>query len=197
MEGKKRGIDRKAYYAAKIRRAAHLLFYRRHSIPGAKGWELRRRIGSDYPKVISLLNEYLEKIGLTVKVVFEEEANPPENPTLEQYDRARFYITLRDSLGVEEAKMVGWRIDDMAALCASIAYIISKGGKVQRKELEDLLKNKIPNWRVDINLNKFIRMGYLMEDENEQVYLGWRTRAEVDQKKLIDLLLEAKAEKTP
>jgi len=29
-----------------------------------------------------------------------------------------------------------------------------------------------------------------MEDENEQLYLGWRTRAEVDQKKLIDLLLE-------
>ncbi|MEM1582506.1 MAG: hypothetical protein QXK89_08375 [Candidatus Bathyarchaeia archaeon] len=191
MERKPRRVDRKAHYAAKIRRVAHLLFYKRHSVPGAKGWELRRRVGSDYPKVINLLNDYLEKIGLTVKVVFEEEANPPENPTLEQYDKARFYITLKDDLAADEAKMVGWRIDDLAALCASIAYIISKGGKVQRKDLEDLLKNKIPNWRVEIDLNRFIRLGYLIEDENEQIYLGWRTRTEVDQKKLIDLLLKA------
>lgn len=191
MERKPRRVDRKAYYAAKIRRVAHLLFYKRHSVPGAKGWELRRKVGSDYPKVINLLNDYLEKIGLTVKVVFEEEANPPENPTLEQYDKARFYITLKDDLAADEAKMVGWRIDDLAALCASIAYIISKGGKVQRKDLEDLLKNKIPNWRVEIDLNRFIRLGYLIEDENEQIYLGWRTRTEVDQKKLIDLLLKA------
>jgi hypothetical protein len=195
MEGKRRGVDRKAYYTAKIRKVAQLLFYKRHSLPGAIGWELRRRVGSDYPKVVNLLNEYLGKIGLTVKIVFEEESNPPENPTLEQYDRARFYITLKDNLGVEEAKMIGWRIDDIAALCASIAYIISKGGKVERKELEDLLRSKIPNWRVDINLNKFIRLGYLVEDENGQVYLGWRTRAEVDQRKLIDLLLQAEAEK--
>ncbi|MEM2309786.1 MAG: hypothetical protein QXV71_04725 [Candidatus Bathyarchaeia archaeon] len=192
MERKPKGVDRKAYYAVKMRKAAQLLFYRRHSIPGARGWELRRRVGSDYLKVINLLNEYLEKIGLMVKVVFEE-GGQPENPTTEQYDRARFYITLRDNLRVEEAKMVGWRIDDMAALCASIAYIISRGGKVQRKELEDLLKSKIPEWRVDIDLNKFIRLGYLIEDENGQVYLGWRTRAEVDQKKLIDLLFEAES----
>ncbi|MCX8171565.1 MAG: hypothetical protein N3E47_06320, partial [Candidatus Bathyarchaeota archaeon] len=119
MERGKRSIDRKAYYASKIRKAAQLLLYRRHSMPGAKGWEIRRRVGSDYPKVINLLNEYLASIGLTVKVVFEE-ANPPENPTIEQYDKARFYVTLRDDLTVEEAKLVGWRIDDLAALCASI-----------------------------------------------------------------------------
>ncbi|MEM1601629.1 MAG: hypothetical protein QXF59_05570 [Candidatus Bathyarchaeia archaeon] len=192
MEREKKGIDRKARYASKVRKAAQLLLYRRHSTPGAKGWELRKKIGSDYSKVIDLLNEYLAKIGLTVKVVFEE-ANPPENPTIDQYDRARFYITLKDDLTIEEAKMVGWRIDDLAALCASIAYIISRGGKAQRKEIEDLLKVKIPGWRVEMDLNKFIRLGYLFEDENGQIYIGWRTRAEVDQKKLIDLLLETEA----
>lgn len=192
MERGKRSVDRKAYYASKIRKAAQLLLYRRHSTPGAKGWELRRRIGSDYPKVVNLLDEYLAKMGLTVKIVFEE-ANPPENPTLEHYDKARFYVTLRDDLTVEEAKLVGWRIDDLAALCASIAYIISRGGKAPRKEIEDLLKAKIPDWRVEIDLNKFIRLGYMVEDENGQIYLGWRTRAEVDQKKLIDLLLESEA----
>jgi hypothetical protein len=77
---------------------------------------------------------------------------------------------------------------------ASIANITSKGGKVQRKDLEDLLKNKIPDWRVDINLDRFVRSGYLIEDENGQIYLGWRTRAEVDQKKLIDLLLKTEIE---
>ncbi|MEM3815486.1 MAG: hypothetical protein QW341_01410 [Candidatus Bathyarchaeia archaeon] len=192
MEKGKRSVDKKAYYASKMRKAAQLLFYRRHSTPGAKGWELRRRIGSDYPKVINLLNDYLARIGLTVKTVFEE-ANPPENPTIEQYDKARFYVTLRDDLTVEETKLVGWRIDDLAALCASIAYIISRGGKAPRKEIEDLLKAKIPDWRVEIDLNRFIRLGYMVEDENGQTYLGWRTRAEVDQKKLIDLLLETEA----
>lgn len=193
MERESKSAGRKAYYIAKMRKAAQLLLYKRHAIPGAKGWELRRKIGSDYPKVINLLNEYLDRIGLTVKIVFEEEANPPENPTPEQYDKARFYVTLKENLRVEEAKMVGWRIDDLAALCTSIAYITSKGGKVERKELEELLRSKIPEWRVDIDLNKFIRLGYLVEDENGQIYLGWRTRAEVDQKKLIDLLLKAEA----
>lgn len=194
MERGARGIDKKAYYAAKIRRAAQLLFYRRHSEPGARGWELRRRVGSDYPKVINLLNEYLARIGLTVKVIFEE-ANPPENPSIEQYDRARFYITLRDDLSIEEAKMVGWRIDDLAALCASVAYISSRGGKAPRKDVEDLLKSKIPDWRVEVILNRFVKMGYLMEDEAGQMYIGWRTRAEIDQKKLMDLLLETEAGK--
>lgn len=194
MERRRKGLERKAYYASKIKRAVHLLFYKRHSMPGVKGWELRRAIGSDYPKIISLLDKYLERLDLTIKPVFEEEVNPPEKPTLEQYDKARFYVTLRSGFTSKDLKLMGWRIDDLAALCASITYITSKGGKVQRKDLEDLLKNKIPGWRVDINLNRFVRSGYLIEDENGQIYLGWRTRAEVDQKKLIDLLLKAEIE---
>ena len=87
-------------------------------------------------------------------------------------------------------KLVGWRIDDLAGLAVSLAFIISKGGKASRKDLEDLLKMKLPGWRVDMNLNRYLRLGYLIEDENEQLYLGWRARAEVDQKKLIELLLE-------
>ncbi|MEM1550486.1 MAG: hypothetical protein QXR13_00960, partial [Candidatus Bathyarchaeia archaeon] len=137
-------MERKAYYAAKMRKAAQILFYKRHSIPGAKGWELKKKIGSDYIKVINILNEYLAKIGLTIKTVFEDEPNLQENPSIEQYDKARFYITLRDEMSVEDAKMMGWRIDDLAALCASIAFIISKGGKTLKKDLEDLLKAKIP-----------------------------------------------------
>ncbi|MEM2607080.1 MAG: hypothetical protein QXK30_00110 [Candidatus Bathyarchaeia archaeon] len=190
MEGKARGGERKAYYAAKMRKAVQLLLYKRHAMPGAKGWELRKKIGSDYIKVINLLNEYLARMGLTVKTVFEEEANPPENPSIEQYDKARFYITLKDEISAEDSKMMGWRIDDLAALCASIAFIISRGGKAPRKDLEDLLKAKIPKWRAEVIINRFTRTGYLIEDENGLVYLGWRTRAEIDLKRLIDLLLE-------
>ena len=40
-----------------------------------------------------------------------------------------------------------------------------------------------------MNLNRYIKAGYLAEDENMQLYLDWRTRAEVNQKALLDLLL--------
>jgi len=108
---------------------------------------------------------------------------------LEQLDKARFYITLRGGLTPKETKMMGWRIDDIAGLAMSISYIISKKGKAPREEVEDLLRNKLPGWRVDINMNRYIRSGYLAEDENKQLYLDWRTRAEIDQKALVDLLL--------
>jgi len=173
-----------------LRRAAQMIFYKRHREPGVKGWELRRRLGSDYPKVLQLLDEYLGNLGLTIKTVFEEEGAPPENPTIDQLDKARFYVTLKEELSVGDMKLVGWRIDDLAGLAVSLAFIISKGGKASRKDLENLLKTKLPGWRVEMNLSRYIRSGYIIEDENEQLYLGWRARAEVDQKKLVDLLLE-------
>lgn len=173
-----------------LKRAAQMIFYKRHREPGVKGWELRRRLGSDYPKVLQLLDEYLGNLGLTVKTVFEEDGSASENPTIGQLDKAKFYVTLREELSLGDMKLVGWRIDDLAGLAVSLAYIISKGGKAPRKDLEELLKTKLPGWRVDMNLNRYLRLGYLIEDENEQLYLGWRARVEVDQKKLIELLLE-------
>jgi hypothetical protein len=85
--------------------------------------------------------------------------------------------------------MMGWRIDDIAGLAVSVSYIISKKGKARREEVEDLLRNKLPAWRVDINLTRYIRSGYLAEDENNMIYLDWRTLAEVDQKEFINSLL--------
>jgi len=179
---------RKAYYASKLKRAIHMLFYRRHKKPGVKGWELRKVLGSDYPKVLNILDDYLKALDLQVKTVFEEE-KPAEKPSLEQLDKARFYITLRGELTPKEAKMIGWRIDDLAGLAITISYIISKKGKATRKEVEELLRDKLPGWKVGLNIDRYIRYGYVTQDENEQLYLDWRTRAEVDQKALIDLLL--------
>jgi len=181
-------MKRKAYYARKIKRAAQLLFYKRHMKPGVKGWELKNALGSDYPKILEVLDDHLEKLDLQVKTVFEGE-EPAGKPTLEELNRARFFVTLRGGMPAKDAKMMGWRIDDIAGLAVAISYIISKRGKAPREDVEDMLRSKLPGWRVDMNLNRYIRYGYLAEDENNMLYLDWRTRAEVNQKELVDLLL--------
>ena len=172
-----------------------MLFYRRHMKPGVKGWELHKALGADYPKVLDILDDYLKSLDLQVKTVFEEEKTP-EKPTLDELDKARFYVTLRGDLQPKEAKMIGWRIDDLAGLAIAIAYIISKKGQAPRKEVEELLNEKLPGWKVGLNIDRYIRYGYLLQDDNAQLYLDWRTRAEVDQKALIDLLLSAETQKT-
>ncbi|NIQ05269.1 MAG: hypothetical protein GWO20_05945 [Candidatus Korarchaeota archaeon] len=192
MEGGQTELKRKSYYARKIKRATHLLFYKHHRKPGVKGWELKNRLGSDYPKVLNILDNHLEKLDLQIKTVFEGE-KPAEKPALEELNKARFYVTLRGGLTPKETKLCGWRIDDIAGLAMSISYIISKKGRAPREEVEDLLRNKLPGWRVDINMNRYIRSGYLAEDENKQLYLDWRTRAEVDQNVLVDLLMGAES----
>jgi hypothetical protein len=183
---------RKAYYASKLKRATHMLFYRRHKKPGVKGWELRKALGSDYPKALKILDEHLKALDMQVKTVFEGEKQV-EKPSLEQLDKARFLITLRGELTPKEAKMIGWRIDDLAGLAIAVAYIISKKGVAPRKEIEELLRDKLPGWKVGINVDRYIRYGYLTQDESEQLYVDWRTRAEVDQKALVDLLLRTEA----
>lgn len=193
MERKPR-LKKKADYARKIKDAAQLLLYVHHRQPGVKGWELKKTLGADYPKVLKMLDNYLEKLDLQVKTVFEE-GKPPENPTSEQLDTARFYVTLREGVTPKEPKLIGWRIDDIAGLATAIAYIIAKKGKAPRKEVEDVLQEKLPSWRVDINLGRYIRAGYLAEDESGQLYLDWRTRAEVNEKALVDLLLGTESQK--
>ena len=134
------------------------------------------------------MDEYLKGLDLEVKTVFEE-GKQVEKPSADQLDKARFYVALRGELVPKEAKMIGWRIDDFAGLAVAIAYVLSKKGKAPREEVEQLLREKIPGWKVSLNVDRYVRYGYLTEDENGQLYLDWRTRAEVDEKALIDLLL--------
>ena len=86
---------------------------------------------------------------------------------------------------------MGWRIDDLAGLAITISFIISKKGQTARKDVEKMLAEKMPNWKIGLNLDRYIRYGYLTQDEQGQLFLDWRTRAEVDQKVLIDMLLSA------
>ncbi len=196
MEKRRKNLSskRKGVYAAKIKRATHVLFYRRHQKPGVKGWEMHKTLGSEYPKVLDVLDDFLKPLDLQVKTVYEEE-KAPEKPTLDDLDKARFYITLRGYLQPKEAKMIGWRIDDLAGLAITVSYIISKKGQAARKDVEELLGEKLAGWKVGLNLDRYIRYGYLQQDDNEQLYLDWRTRAEVDEKALIDLLLRSEEER--
>jgi hypothetical protein len=180
---------KKGVYSNKVKRATQMLFYKRHQKPGVKGWELHKVLGSDYPKVLDVLDDYLKPLDLQVKTVFEEEKTP-EKPTLEELDRARFFVALRGDLFVKD-KLLGWRIDDLAGLAITISFIISKKGQAARKDVEKLLSEKMPNWKVGLNIDRYIRYGYLMQDDSGLLFLDWRTRAEVDQKKLIDMLLSA------
>jgi len=184
---------RKGVYGGKIKKATQMLFYKRHQKPGVRGWELRKGLGSDYPKVLDLLDDYLKPLDLQVKTVFEE-LKTPEKPTLDELDKARFYVALRGDLATKD-KLMGWRIDDLAGLAITISYIISKKGQAARKDVEKLLAEKMPNWKVGLNIERYIRYGYLGQDDNGQIYLDWRTRAELDQKALINMLLSSDAQK--
>jgi hypothetical protein len=84
--------------------------------------------------------------------------------------------------------MSGWRVDNVAVLVVTVAYIISQQGKASRRELEQILNEKFPKTRIERSLNRFIRQGYINQAE-DVLYLDWRARAEIDQKALIKLVL--------
>lgn len=157
----------------KVKKAAQLLFFRRHRTPGVKAWELKKALGDDYMEIIEILNSILLKLGMEVRRISEGS------------DNERFVVVLKDLL---TDKASGLRIDDVAILSASLAYIIAKQGKASRKSVEDFLAEKFPRRRVIRALERYIVQGYLREDEN-LLYIGWRTRVEVDSKTLMDLIL--------
>jgi hypothetical protein len=164
----------------KVKKAAQLLIFRRHRLPGVKGWELKKALGAEYMEVIDVLNSILERLGMEVRRMSEEEAGREETAE-------RFMVVLKTPL-VEKAS--GERIDNVALLSATLAYIISKQGKASRKSVEDFLSDKFPKRRIYFALDRYIREGYLGENE-KMLFIGWRTRAEVDKKSLLDLILSA------
>jgi hypothetical protein len=165
------------FYGDRLKRAAHLLFFKRGKLPGAKAWELKSRVGDDYRDVLAHLNEILDPIDLEVKEVGEGEEGP------------RFMVGLKGTIKPVEARMMGWRIDNLAGLAITIAYIISKQGKAPRKEVEELLSGKLGRWKTLTLLDVYERSGYITEEEEGLLSLGWRTRAEVDIGKLMTSLL--------
>ena len=180
-------MNEKAVYTQKVKIAAQMLLFRRYRKVGVKGWELKKVLGKNYPRIVGMLNDELEKIGLKVKIFSED--GKEEKLSSSRLDKALFFIAPSGSLTLKEVEGSGWRIDDLAVLAVTIAYLNTKNGKAQRGEVERVLKKKLPVWRVNFNLDRFIRMGYLAEDKDGILQVGWRTLVEVDQKTLLELLL--------
>jgi len=179
-------------FSDKVKRAAHLLLFRRGKLPGAKDWELRARLGDDYEEVLRQLNELLDSVDLEVKNIGSTIGVPSFGETLTP--ESRYVVTLKGTVSLREARMCGWRIDSLAGLAITMAYLVSKQGKASRKEVERILARKLGRWRAMGMIDAFVRAGYLGEDESGMLYLDWRTRAEIDLKTLMSVLAEARFE---
>ncbi len=178
------------FYGEKLKRAVHRLLFKRGKMPGAKEWEIKQQLGKNYEQILEQLNTLLADLDLEVKKVKEDLVT--ETPEGESSD-TRYLVTLKGSITPREARMSGWRIDNLAALAASLSYIVSKQGKAPREEVEKLLVNKVGRWKTLTLLDSFTRNGYLAEDADGTMSLGWRTKAEVDLTSLMTLLAESRA----
>lgn len=183
----------KSFYSDKLKRAVHLLLFRRGKLPGAREWEFKEKIGKNYEQVLTQLNELLSELDLEIKKVTEPRSQEMSAESGRATpEEARYFVALKGTLGVKEAKMIGWRIDNLAALSASIAYLVSKQGKAPREDLEKLLAQKFGRWKAITLVDIFLRAGYLEEDDAGTMALGWRTRSEVDLRALMTKMAEAK-----
>jgi hypothetical protein len=170
----------KALVERRVRRAFQTLLIQRGRNPGVKGWELKRHLGREYKRILELLSVDLAPLGLEVFEVKSVDG---------QEDSTRYFLRFKEAPSLAEAENSGFRIDDLAVLASSIAYISSKQGRLSRKELEHFLREKFPRWRVDYSLDRYVKKGYLEQDEGGLLRLGWRTKAEIDQKTLMTLIL--------
>jgi len=183
--------ETRSFYSDKLKRAVHLLLFRRGKMPGAKDWELKEKLGKNYEQVLEQLNQLLSELDLEIKKVKE---TPTGEITTEgaPLEEARYQVILKGTLGLKEAKMIGWRVDNLAALSASLAYLVSKQGKAPREEVEKLLAHKFGRWKAATLVDIFLRTGYLDEDDAGVMALGWRTNSEVDLRALMTKMAEAK-----
>lgn len=175
----------------KVKKAAHLLLFKRGRRPGARDWELRQRLGKDWEEQVKALNEALAPLDLEVKRVEEpplaEGAEPP----------VRYLALLKGTLSPTDARMAGWRIDFLAGLAAALGYVMAKQGRAPRDEVEDLLAERLGRWRSQTALDSYVRSGYLREDDDGLLMPDWRTTAEVDLRQLMGRLLAMKPEEEP
>ena len=175
----------RSFYGEKLKQAARLIMYKRGRMPGAKEWELKTALGTNYEQVLDQLNEILEDLGFEVKKIVDD-----ESPAHSDDEDSRYVVVLRDKPSTGQAKMLGWRIDNLAGLAISISYIISKQGKASVDEIEDLLAQKFGKWKAMALLEIYTRSAYINEDESGLLSIGWRTKAEVDLKELMKLVAE-------
>ena len=181
------------FYSDKLKRAMHLLIFKRGKLPGTREWELKEKIGKNFEQVLEQLNQLLSELDLEIKKVSDPSSGEVMTSESRHTEEARYLITLKGTLGLTEAKLIGWRIDNLAGLGAAIAYLVSKQGKAPRAEIEKLLAMKFGHWKALTLVDIFLRSGYLEEDDAGVLALGWRTRSEVDLRTLMTKLAEVKS----
>jgi len=170
----------KALLERKVRKAFQVLVLQRGRNPGVKGWELKRHLGRDYKQIVEVLSEDVSPLGMEVF-----EVKGPDGTD----DTSRFLLRFREPPTVSEAETSGIRIDDLAVLASTIAFVNSKQGRAARREVEHFLRDKFPKWRVEYSLDRYVKRGYLEQDDRSLLHIGWRTRAEVDEKTLMTMIL--------
>lgn len=171
----------------RVKRAAHLLLFRRGRRPGAREWELRQRLGKDWEDAVKRLNDALAPLDVEVRRA--------EEPGLDGDDPGvRYLAVLKGTMKPADARMTGIRIDNLAALAISISFVLAKQGRAPREEVEDLLSERLGRWRSGSLLDFAVRAGYLSEDDDGMLALGWRSYAEVDVRSLMGKLLAMKPE---
>lgn len=162
----------------KIARAAQLLLYKRHRYPGAREWELKKYLGTNYKAVIEAFNEYIEPLGLKVKKIEEDGVE-------------HYAVIAAEPMPISEVRTFGWRIDEMAVLVISLAFILARGGTASKKEVIELLEEKIVKWRIERSIERFIRFGYL-EEKDGNLKIGLRSKLEFDLDRLVKLIIGTK-----
>jgi len=170
----------RALLERKVRKAFQVLVLQRGRNPGVKGWDMKRHLGRDYRKIVEVLSEDIAPLGLEVF-----EVKGPDGAE----DTSRFLLRFREAPTITEAETSGIRIDDLAVLAATIAFVNAKQGRAARRETEQFLREKFPKWRVEYSLDRYVKKGYLEQDERALLHVGWRTRAEVDEKTLMTMIL--------
>jgi hypothetical protein len=170
----------KALLERKVRKAFQVLVLQRGRNPGVKGWELKRYLGREYKQIVEVLSEDVSPLGMEV---FEVKGADGTD------DTSRFLLRFKEPPTISEAETSGIRIDDLAVLASTIAFVNSKQGRAARREVEHFLRDKFPKWRVEYSLDRYVKRGYLEQDDRSLLHIGWRTRAEVDEKTLMTMIL--------
>jgi len=154
---------------------------------------LKEKVGKNYQQVLDQLGPMLAELDLEIKKVTEPASGQMvSEESGVQMEEPRYYVTLKGSLGLKEAKMIGWRVDNLAALSGAIAYIVAKQGKAPREDVERVVAEKYGRWKAATLVDIFLRAGYLEEDDAGVMALGWRTKAEVNLPALMTKMTEGK-----
>ncbi|MDW8041640.1 MAG: hypothetical protein RMJ75_02390 [Nitrososphaerota archaeon] len=161
----------------KVAIAAALMLTSGHRQPGVRGWELRRRLGKNYERVLEALNTRLKRVGLKIRSVQEEGSDDP--------DRTRYYVVVSEPLALNDLGTMGYSIDEVAILAVTLAFLFTNNDRAQYKQVVELLESKYPKWRVESVLERMVRRGYLVRTDDDNLVVGWRSRVEVDRQELL------------